>query len=642
MIRLLLAFFISWCSLMQTALAAETPAQYPVSGLTVDISNANGWTRPQNAFSAQSSVMFHMDGATANTYVKATVDSDVFVLTSITWTLVSHSQSGHAKYDFHGCTAQDVCTVLMDGSVTDQYSNSAASISVNANGIIFKYFKIVKDSTGSGPWMGGLLLRGTGLVNPPPTFMPTLAIQAGGTPYPVSSLTIDTSNAAGWTNPGNAFSADKAIQWHMDGAGAFTFVKATVASDVFVITAIVWTFVSHSQANYARYDVVGCDYLNVCTVLMDGSETDQYSNREISIPVNPTALTFKYFKIVKDSTGSGPWMGGLQLIGKLTGTGPPPPPTFMPTLAIQAGGTPYPVSSLTIDTSNAAGWTNPGNAFSADKAIQWHMDGAGAFTFVKATVASDVFVITAIVWTFVSHSQANYARYDLLGCDYRGMCSVLMDGSEMDQYSNQAQTIYINPTGRTFKSFRVLKDGSGSGPWMGGVQLIGKLTGIAPPSAAPTFAPTVSPTTNVPTSMPTRALCPAGSYFDAGRGSQCVLCAQGSYSPYSDATSCLLCDAGTASNNIGSSSNTCTYCPAGMFSSQGATKCTPCSNGTYSWAGSSMCEPCPGGFYSFYGQQCEPCGAGTYSLSGASSCSQCASGQFSTAGASICLLCSPA
>ena len=160
--------------------------------------------------------------------------------------------------------------------------------------------------TGDTPYHGGVLLSGT--------FDATAL-------YPVADLTVDTSNAGGWINSRNAFSASASIMWRMDGASAFTYVKATVQW----LRTSSWAHISRgqkvslSQANYARYDVEGCTAAGACTVLMDGSETDLYSNGEMYFSVIPTGLTFKYFKIVKDSTGSGPWMGGLMLTGKLTG-----------------------------------------------------------------------------------------------------------------------------------------------------------------------------------------------------------------------------------------------------------------------------------------------------------------------------------
>ena len=101
--------------------------------------------------------------------------------------------------------------------------------------------------------------------------------------------------------------------------------------------------------------------------------------------------------------------------------------------------------------------------------------------------------------------------------------------------------------------------------------------------------------------------CPAGTFSSRG-ATECTLCGSGTYTSSPGSTQCSPCPAG---NKCVSDGSLPVLCPAGTFSPYGATQCTPCANGTYSSsAGSPVCTMCPLGF--------------TTSPMGATSLAQCA------------------
>jgi len=103
-----------------------------------------------------------------------------------------------------------------------------------------------------------------------------------------------------------------------------------------------------------------------------------------------------------------------------------------------------------------------------------------------------------------------------------------------------------------------------------------------------------------------------------------VICAPGQFL---NDTSCASCQAGSYTATI-NTAKSCNPCPAGSFSSSGASSCTNCVAGTYSTAGASGCISCFPGSYSNNGASgCTACGPNSYSGSGASSCVKCPSDQ---------------
>jgi hypothetical protein len=76
----------------------------------------------------------------------------------------------------------------------------------------------------------------------------------------------------------------------------------------------------------------------------------------------------------------------------------------------------------------------------------------------------------------------------------------------------------------------------------------------------------------------------------------------------SSQSQCTLCDAGKYNTAIGQSSNTCSHCADGKWSSQGR--------------GSACVDDCEAGYYCTGGVK-TACQLGWYSIGGQSQCSQC-------------------
>jgi hypothetical protein len=109
--------------------------------------------------------------------------------------------------------------------------------------------------------------------------------------------------------------------------------------------------------------------------------------------------------------------------------------------------------------------------------------------------------------------------------------------------------------------------------------------------------------------------CSPGFYAGGSTGgtSQCTSCPIGTTSiAYGNgfSSSCSICASGYFGTPIspGLSSNGCTLCPAGTWSSRGSEFCSPCPPGTYSLSGAGSCSLCPTGtFGSRAGLQSETC-----------------------------------
>ena len=80
-----------------------------------------------------------------------------------------------------------------------------------------------------------------------------------------------------------------------------------------------------------------------------------------------------------------------------------------------------------------------------------------------------------------------------------------------------------------------------------------------------------------------------------------------------------------------------TSCPAGMYSSKGATTCTWCTKGRYAATGSSTCTICTDGMSAGIGMaSCNNCPPGTSSNSTQLSCIPCVEGKYATSKSSGC------
>jgi len=107
----------------------------------------------------------------------------------------------------------------------------------------------------------------------------------------------------------------------------------------------------------------------------------------------------------------------------------------------------------------------------------------------------------------------------------------------------------------------------------------------------------------------------------------CMQCLRGTYGVLG---ACNSCDEGTYSDAMGSTA--CTECPPGKTSQSGASALAGCLclGGSVLDASTQGCTPCFPGTFSTTGQgYCSQCPAGTYSQDAASSCTNCTAGTFS-------------
>ena len=179
------------------------------------------------------------------------------------------------------------------------------------------------------------------------------------------------------------------------------------------------------------------------------------------------------------------------------------------------------------------------------------------------------------------------------------------------------------------------------------------------------------PGTYAATGSSSCSLANAGTFVAAPGSSVATLCAAGTYQPQSGQASCLTVSPGYYVNSQGATAES--GCPAGNWSSPGATTCTSspagyaslhqvlteCQPGTYAATGSSSCSLANAGtFVAAPGSSVATlCAAGTYqpqsgqasclladpghyaALPGATSEQTCPSGYSSAAGASVCTQC---
>ena len=134
--------------------------------------------------------------------------------------------------------------------------------------------------------------------------------------------------------------------------------------------------------------------------------------------------------------------------------------------------------------------------------------------------------------------------------------------------------------------------------------------------------------------------CVCSPGFTGPDHNNCVKCAGGKYKSVASSSVCTNCPAGKYST-IGAS--VCTDCPAGTYSaSTGATDCQNCSVNTQSLVGSTaltscLCSP---GFTGPDHNNCVNCAGGKYkSDPGFSVCTDCPVGKYSILGSSVCTDC---
>jgi syndecan 4 len=123
----------------------------------------------------------------------------------------------------------------------------------------------------------------------------------------------------------------------------------------------------------------------------------------------------------------------------------------------------------------------------------------------------------------------------------------------------------------------------------------------------------------------------------------------GKYQAFTTQSTCTSCVAGFYCGTTGMSTYVSSDCPAGTFSSAGASACTPCPAGYYSSsAETAACSACGAGTFSNLGSgvagstDCEECEGGQYQASAAqSACKDCPVATYvSGTGAVACVDCS--
>jgi len=133
-------------------------------------------------------------------------------------------------------------------------------------------------------------------------------------------------------------------------------------------------------------------------------------------------------------------------------------------------------------------------------------------------------------------------------------------------------------------------------------------------------------------SYPSCTECPAGSFSSQGAAA-CTKCAANQVSQ-GGSKACQTCPANTYPVN----SAYCNACPYGTSASAGSVSCTPCPFGSVRGCNDATCVACPAGTYANK-DTCTQCVSGTFASSAAASCSNCPSGYYSDAGASACSAC---
>ena len=129
--------------------------------------------------------------------------------------------------------------------------------------------------------------------------------------------------------------------------------------------------------------------------------------------------------------------------------------------------------------------------------------------------------------------------------------------------------------------------------------------------------------------------CAAGTY-SAGGVNSCTACPAGKYTSSTGQSSCSTCGAGTY--NTGTGNTTCKSCDVGYYCTGGSNK-TACPAGKYSTGGASACTTCTAGYRCPGSSNRIQCSAGTFAAVGATTCSTCPADKYSGAGAGTCSTC---
>jgi large repetitive protein len=132
-------------------------------------------------------------------------------------------------------------------------------------------------------------------------------------------------------------------------------------------------------------------------------------------------------------------------------------------------------------------------------------------------------------------------------------------------------------------------------------------------------------------------------FFASSLDSSCIACAVGKYKELTGPWACEDCDAGKYSNkSAASASDTCQTCPSNTESRVGSASLQDCICSAGFEKVSEVCLGCKAGFYKGIAstQTCSECTPGTFSSEGAKFCKDCPAGSFaSDRGSSSCTAC---
>ena len=134
---------------------------------------------------------------------------------------------------------------------------------------------------------------------------------------------------------------------------------------------------------------------------------------------------------------------------------------------------------------------------------RWEATQARHGSFVQVTLEASDFLLRSVI---IPHSGdvSWFNKFALLGCDSGNKCDTLT------VHTAVASTVggvamheaVVKNEGKTYKSFKLVKDADATMPWVGGLYLYGSWS--AWPTQYPTAVPTQMPST-LPTSVPTAA-----------------------------------------------------------------------------------------------------------------------------------------
>lgn len=161
----------------------------------------------------------------------------------------------------------------------------------------------------------------------------------------------------------------------------------------------------------------------------------------------------------------------------------------------------------------------------------------------------------------------------------------------------------------------------------------------AAPTSNPTHSECVRGTYSKDLTSAACAPCEKGKYVNATGATACAVCPVNTFAGSFGSTTCDACPAGRQSGLAAESCNYCLAGEYETLDEGGNRTCIPCANGTYSPLG-LYCLSCGAGYATADAISCAVCGSGSFSSGlENSACDLCPAGTYSSAGASDCAAC---